>query len=68
LLHEHSQAQEVALWAAVVALEESAVLVEHTASHFSHAIAEKLRRQAILKRKQAEQFRQILQELEPFEA
>jgi|SRR4051812_49326628 two-component system chemotaxis response regulator CheB len=67
LLQEHSRTQEGALWAAVVSLEESAVLVEHAGSHFSPAIANQLKQQAILKQQQAKQIRKILEELEPFQ-
>jgi uncharacterized protein YdcH (DUF465 family) len=49
---------------AVLALEESAVLVEQTASQFSPATAEHLKRQAALKLKQ--EISRILQQLEPF--
>ena len=66
LLQEHSQTQEIALWMAVLALEESAVLVEHTASHFAPEIGEKLKQQARLKHEQAQQIRKILEELEAF--
>jgi two-component system chemotaxis response regulator CheB len=66
LLQEHSQVQETALWAAVVALEEATELVDQTASQFAPEKAAQLKKQAVLKREQAQHVRTILQELEPF--
>lgn len=67
LLQEHSQAQETALWMAVVSLEESAALVEDTASQFLPEVAERLAQQATVKQSQAMTIRRILRELEPFQ-
>ena len=67
MLEAHSEAQENALWAAVVALEESAKLVQAVAPHFVAEVAERLERQATAKLSQAEEVRRILERLEPFQ-
>ena len=66
LLQAHGQAQEGALWAAVVALEEAANLVDAAADQLPAELVSKLRRQAEKKGQQAQQLRGIIQELEPF--
>jgi len=66
LLHAHSEAQEKALWAAVVALEESANLVSSVAEIFPPNIAADLLSQAEKKQRQAVQIREILKDLEAF--
>ena len=66
LLQAHSDAQEKALWSAVVALEEAANLVKAVASEFPAEVHQRLQRQAELKRKQATELCAILERLEPF--
>ena len=67
LLQAHSEAQEKALWSAVVALEEAINLVEAAASEFPPKLRESLREQAELKQQQAKKLRAILERLEPFQ-
>lgn len=67
LLQAHSAAQETALWAAVVALEEAAVLVRSVASQLPARVAERLEKQATEKQQQASDIRTILERLEPFQ-
>ncbi len=67
ILEAHSEAQEKALWAAVVALEEASNIVNAVASEFSPAVAQILKEQAELKATQAQQIREILEQLEPFQ-
>jgi two-component system chemotaxis response regulator CheB len=64
LLHAHSETQERALWAAVLALEEAAVLARAVAAHLPPA-APVLVSQASEKERQAEQVRRVLLELRP---
>ena len=58
----HSETQEKALWAAVVALEE-----QETASDFPDDVAERLQQQTVKKIEQAREIRRILAQLEPFQ-
>ena len=67
VLQAHSEAQEKALWSAVVALEESANLVELIASQLDPALVKDLRAQAAVKQQQAAQVRKIIEELVPFQ-
>jgi two-component system chemotaxis response regulator CheB len=67
LLQAHSEVQERALWAAVVALEESAKLIEYVARALPPAVVERLEAQAREKQRQAGEIRKILQRLEPFQ-
>jgi two-component system chemotaxis response regulator CheB len=67
LLQAHSEAQERALWGAVVALEETSNLARVVAAAFSPEMAERLTEQARRKTAQAEEIRKVLQELEPFQ-
>src|ERR1041384_7489305 len=67
LLLAHSQAQEKALWAAVVVLEESVNLVRFAASQLPENVAKHLERQAEEKLVQAQEIRKILEKLEPFQ-
>ena len=67
MLQSHSETQERALWAAVVALEEAANLARIVAPQFNPAAAQKLEQQADCKMEQAGQIRAILEQLEPFE-
>lgn|SRR5260370_5660512 len=66
LLQAHSEAQEKAIWSAVVALEEATKLVEAVASDLPPAMVERLEQQAKLKRQQALEIRGVLERLEPF--
>src|SRR5215472_1330710 len=61
VLAAHSDTQERALWSAVVALEESAKLVESVGPQFPQEVAERLRQQAQVKLRQAAEVRQILE-------
>jgi two-component system chemotaxis response regulator CheB len=65
LLRAHSEAQERALWAAVLALEEAAVIARETAAHLPLA-APTLLEQAGEKQRQADIVRRVLLELRPF--
>lgn len=67
VLDAHSEAQEKALWAAVVALDESMKLVEAVAPDFPAEVAERLLNQAQVKVQQAHEIRNILERLEPFQ-
>jgi len=67
LLQAHSETQEKSLWAAVVALEESANLVQEIASDFPDDLAKRLQGQVAKKMGQAAAIRRILQELDAFE-
>src|SRR5262245_20043101 len=65
LLEAHSETQERALWSAVVALEESATLVQCVSSEFPPEIVERLQEQARIKEQQAQRLREVLDQLEP---
>jgi len=65
LLHAHSETQERALWAAVLALEEAAVIAREIAAQQPLAAAALLE-QAGEKQRQAEAVRRVLLELRPF--
>lgn len=67
ILEAHCEAQEKALWAAVVALEEASNLVHAVASQFDPAVAQRLQEQADMKVDQARRIREILEHLEPFQ-
>jgi len=67
LLEAHSQVEETVLWSAVVALEEASILVDAVTSQFTPQIAQRLRDQCLLKKRQALDIRTILEHLEPFE-
>jgi hypothetical protein len=67
LLAAHSEAQEKALWSAVVALEEAANIARELAPRFSEEAAARLRLQGENRLKQASEIRAILQQLEPFQ-
>ena len=58
---------EVLLWAAVLALEESANLVKEIAPQFSEETAARLFAQGDKRLKQAADIRALLQDLEPFQ-
>jgi len=65
LLHAHSETQERALWAAVLVLEEAAVIARTVAAHLAVGAPELLE-QAAEKQQQAAQVRRVLLELKPF--
>ena len=67
VLQCHSEAQENALWAAVVALEESANLVRAVAPNFPPDLAARLEAQAAGKLRQAAEVRRVLEQLGPFQ-
>jgi two-component system chemotaxis response regulator CheB len=67
LLEAHSDAQERALWAAVVALEESTNLVQMLRPGLPGHLAMRLEGQAERKRRQAVEIRGVLERLEAFQ-
>lgn len=67
LLEAHCDAQERALWSAVVALEEAVNLVESLIDGFPPESSERLRQQAQRKHNQAKDVRAVLDHLEPFQ-
>lgn len=67
MLASHQETEERVLWSAVVALEEAPKLVEAIAPEFPPEIAERLKRQAEKKFKQAQCIREVLQDLDPFQ-
>jgi|SRR5579871_3995192 len=66
LLSGHSDTQERALWAAVVALEESKVMVRSIAKDISPNALKRLEEQADEKHGLAQEIRSILTRLKPF--
>lgn len=66
LLHAHAEAQERALWSAVVALEEAGNLVAAVVPHLPASIRSSLESEAKQKRHQAARVREIIHELTPF--
>lgn len=67
MLGGHFAAQEKALYAAIVALEEGASLANRLADQFDVEYADRLRTEARHRQSQAEAIRQVLKEREPFE-
>ena len=67
LLEAHCEAEENSLWAAVVALEEAAVLVDAVAPQLESAVAQRLKRQANEKQGLAAEVRSVLERLQPFQ-
>src|SRR5581483_1758200 len=67
VLEAHSETQEKALWAAVVALEEAANLARLVAPQFGATVAARLEEQAAQKLRQAAEVRAVLERLEPFQ-
>ena len=67
LLEAHCDAEENALWAAVVALEEVTVLVDSVTPHLEASLAERLKQQAEEKRQLAREVRSVLERLQPFQ-
>src|SRR5437868_4579106 len=65
LLHAHSDTQERVLWAALLVLEEAAVLAREVAAHQPETRADLLR-QATAKQEQAEVIRCLLERFQPF--
>jgi hypothetical protein len=65
LLQAHSETQERALWAAVLALEEAAVIAREVAAHHPSICADLLR-QAVVKQEQADLIRAIGARVKPF--
>lgn len=66
LLEAHCDAQETALWAAVVALEEAGRIVDLIAPQCNGEVAGVLRAKAQTKRLQALQVRNLIERLERF--
>lgn len=66
LLHAHAEAQERALWSAVVALEEAQELVRKVTPHLPPSVRSSLEQEATGKAQQAEKVREILHNLTPF--
>lgn len=62
MLAEHTAAQEKALWAAVVALEEGAVLANKLAGQLEPALRDQLLRESRQKQQQATTIRGLIQE------
>ena len=67
LLAAHSEAQEKALWSAVVALEKAANLAKVVAPQFSEPVAQRLLEQGDRRLKQASEIRALLQRLDAFQ-
>src|SRR5262249_16614400 len=66
VLRDHSDAQERALWGAVVALEESTTLVRSVANDFTPGALKRLEEQAEEKHGLAQEIRSVLARLKPF--
>lgn len=66
LLEAHSEAQEKALWAAVVALEESVNILKAVTPQFPPDISARLKEQGAKRLEYASRIRDVLQQLEPF--
>ena len=66
LLHAHYEAQERALWAAVVALEEARNIVNRVSSYIRPQLVESVKQEAEHKLQQAKAIRKTLEELRPF--
>jgi two-component system, chemotaxis family, protein-glutamate methylesterase/glutaminase len=66
LLHAHAGTQERALWAAVVALEESRNLVRDVAPRLPPEVRSSLESEAAEKMQQAGRIREIVRHLTPF--
>jgi two-component system chemotaxis response regulator CheB len=67
LLKAHSDTQERALWAAVVALREAPKLVEAVGQDLPPAVVQRLREQAKQKERQSEVIEGVLKQLKPFQ-
>ena len=66
VLHAHAEAEERALWAAVVALEEAQRLVDEVGPHLAPEVRASVESEAALKLQQAGQVRDIIHQLTPF--
>ena len=66
LLEAHSDAQEKALWSAVVALEEAVNLTREVATQLTPETAARVAQQSAIRLEYAQRIRDILQQLEPF--
>lgn len=66
LLHAHADTQERSLWSAVVALEEAQNLVNEVGPHLSDVVRSSLESEALQKKRQAGQIRDIIHALTPF--
>jgi hypothetical protein len=66
LLHAHTDAEERALWSAIVALEEAQNLVSAVAVNLPEEVRISLEAQASKKSQQAAQVRDVVQQLSPF--
>lgn len=62
MLAEHTAAQEKALWAAVVALEEGAVLASKLAQQLQPKLRDELREEARQRQQQADTIRKLIEE------
>jgi hypothetical protein len=67
VLQAHAEAEEKALWAAVVALEESVNLARCVGMNLPANLAARIAAQADVKLHQAQNLRAVLKELEPFD-
>jgi hypothetical protein len=67
VLRAHSETQEKALWSAVVALRETATLVDSLGNRFPPDVLEKLRAQVRTKQEQANAIQHFIEQLEPFQ-
>jgi two-component system, chemotaxis family, protein-glutamate methylesterase/glutaminase len=66
LLHAHVQAQERALWAAIVALEETENLVAAVGQYLPQSVRDSLESEVKRKLDQAARIREIVHQLTPF--
>ncbi len=66
LLATHSEAEEKALWAAIVALEEAESMVHAASRLLPPDVVQRLEALAAHKREQAVMIRRITEDLEPF--
>jgi two-component system chemotaxis response regulator CheB len=66
MLAEHYAAQEKALYAAVVALEEGAALANRLALRVDPKVRDDLRREALDRQTEADSLRTMLRERQPF--
>jgi hypothetical protein len=67
LLQAHTEAQETAIWAAIVALRETAAIVDSLSTEFPPAVFERIRIQVEKKQQQAAILEAVVADLEPFD-
>ena len=67
LLQAHAEAQERALWAAAVALTETAAIVNSLGTELPPSVIDRLREQTEKKQQQAAIIQSMIEDLEPFE-